>query len=205
MAKADTPGSDRRPASLKRLEAITGMSFGKTQGQLSVYVVLDYSASMSEDSKMRQAKDGAREFAKKALESGYAVGLVQFATTPRRAVIPRRTLDGFDTALNAWEPAGSTDMAAAICLVVREFRDFHGTKVMCLVTDGMPNHEGATLAAARDAHGAGIDIMAIGTDDADRAFLSKLTTRSELAVTVKRHEFHEAISGMALLLPSPRQ
>ena len=77
MGNPDTPGSDRRPASLKRLEAITGTSFGRTQGQASVYLVLDYSGSMSEGSKMQQAKDGAREFAEKAFESGYAAGLVQ--------------------------------------------------------------------------------------------------------------------------------
>lgn len=204
MSKPEALRSHQRPASLKRLEAITGASFGRAEDNLSVYIVLDYSGSMRTGSKLRQAKDGAREFAEKALKSGYAVGLVQFATTPRRALIPQRTLDGFHTALNAWEPAGSTDMGAAIRLVVAEFRDFHGTKVMCLVTDGMPDHVGKALAAARGAHGAGIDIMAIGTDDADRAFLSKLTTRSELAVTVKRHEFHKAISDMALLLPAPR-
>ena len=203
MTQPDTSRSRGRPLSLTRLEAVTGTSFEGTCRQPSVYLVLDYSGSMIEGWKIRQARGGARAFADKALKAGYAVGLVQFATTPRKALSPQRTLDGFDAALNAWDPAGSTDMAAAIRLVVREFREFTGTKVMCLVTDGMPNHEGATLAAARDAKGAGIDIMAIGTDDADRAFLSKLTTRSELAVTVLRQEFHTAISSMALLLPAP--
>ena len=203
MSKTDASGSDR-PASMKRLEAITGTSFSRASGELSVYIALDYSGSMRDGSKLQQAKDGAREFAENAFESGYAVGLVRFATAAIIALPPQRTIEDFGTALNRREPTGSTDMAAAIRLVAAEFRDFHGTKVMCLVTDGMPDHAGKTLAAARDAKAAGIDIMAIGTDDADRAFLSKLTTRSELAVTVKRREFHKAISGMALLLPSPR-
>ena len=99
----------------------------------------------------------------------------------------------------------SIGMTAAILLVIEKFRDFHGTKIMCLITDGEPDHKEATRLAARKAKRSGIDIMAIGTDDADRAFLSKLTTRRELAVTVSSDKFEHAISSMAVCLPAPHR
>ena len=203
MRKSTLADRTQQPASLARLEALTNRDFGRRERDHHVYIVLDYSGSMSDGRKMQQAKDGARSFAESAIEKGYTVGLVQFATTPYCARSPKTELHGFKTALDAWEPNGSTDMAAAIRLVIQEFSSLHGTKVLCLITDGQPNDAKATLAAGRTAKAAGIDIMAIGTDDADHAFLAKLTTRHELAVTVRREEFQRAISSMALLLPAP--
>lgn len=194
----------QQPASLARLAALTGRGVTQTTGEHQVYLVLDYSASMSNGRKMQQAKDGALNFAERATENGYAVGLVQFASSAHHAFSPKRSLEQFPTILDAWRPNGSTDMAGAIRLVIRKFQTHSGTKVLCLVTDGEPDDKRETLAAARDAKSVGIDIMAIGTDHADHRFLAELTTRDDLAVTVPRREFQAAISSMALLLPPPK-
>ena len=205
MTKTTPTRVIERPASLKRLEALTHMNFGRSAGNARVYIVLDYSGSMGEGRKMQQAKSGARAFAESAIKKGYSVGLIQFASTPFHALSPQTETSGIRSALDAWVPGGSTDMTAAILLTIEKLEDFHGTKVMCIVTDGEPDHQEATRLAARKAKRARIDIMAIGTDDADRAFLSKLTTRRDLAVTAKSDEFEHAISSMAVCLPAPRR
>ena len=203
MAKKTPAHPTHQPASLKRLEALTHTSFGESARNARVYIVLDYSGSMDDGRKMQQAKDGACTFADNAITKGYAVGLIQFATTPFRALSPQTELRAFKTALDAWQARGTTDMCAAILLAIEELADFHDTKVICLITDGQPDHEMATVASARKAKRAGIEIMAIGTDDADYTFLAKLTTRRDLAVAVPRKLFESAISSMAVLLPAP--
>ena len=48
----------------------------------------------------------------------------------------------------------------------------------------------------------GIDIIAFGTDDADRAFLEKIASRSDLAVKVSSAQLESGIAGAARMLPA---
>jgi len=91
-------------------------------------------------------------------------------------------------------------MAAAINLATEKFADRNGEKIICLVTDGMPDSRDAALNAANRAKRANIDIMTIGTDDADRSFLEKIATRKELAAKVARAQLEQGIVSMARLL-----
>ena len=59
MAEKIPAHPTHQPASLKRLEALTHTSFGNSVRNARVYIVLDYSGSMSDGRKMQQAKDGA--------------------------------------------------------------------------------------------------------------------------------------------------
>ncbi len=199
------PFQHRPPAaSLRKLEVATKSRRPRTERARLVYLLLDCSWSMEGGSKMADARAGAREFANQAAEEGYAVGLITFASTAARACGLERSLEGFHKALEATVPRGITAMAEALELVTEEFMGRRGDKVICLVTDGMPDNKAATVAAARAAKRAGIDIMAIGTDDADQSFLAEITTRRELARTVRREVLKDAVSLMALLLPGPR-
>jgi hypothetical protein len=66
----------------------------------------------------------------------------------------------------------------------------------------MPDSRDAALDAANRAKRANIDIMTIGTDDADRSFLEEIATRKELAAKVARAQLEQGIVSMARLLPS---
>ena len=72
---------------------------------------------------------------------------------------------------------------------------------MVVITDGMPDHEEKALDAARDAKERGIDIITVGTDDADRVFLEKLASRKDLVVVVKSEQLGEGITSAAGMLP----
>ena len=73
---------------------------------------------------------------------------------------------------------------------------------MVIVTDGMPNDEEETLSMATRAKNSGIDILAIGTDDADQNFLKILASHRDQGVKVARENFEIAISSTACMLPS---
>jgi hypothetical protein len=68
-------------------------------------------------------------------------------------------------------------------------------------TDGQADNREETLRRANEAKKMRIDIMTIGTDDADKAFLELLATRKELSVKVSSHDLKQAIASMAKMLP----
>ena len=133
-------------------------------------------------SKLTQAISGALGFATDALRKNYAVGLVSFASDAAVLCLPEASLAGLAARAERLTADGSTNMSEGIEKAAAELLKAPGVKAMVVVTDGVPDSPEAALAMARRAKDAGIDIIAIGTDDADRAFLERLASRSDLAV-----------------------
>lgn len=169
--------------------------------QRAVMLLIDCSSSMEGGGKMDQAKAGAVGFARAAIERRYEVGLLRFGSCATLLLPPQGTIEAIAAATRQLSPAGSTDMADAIRTASNGFDRRHRERVLCLVTDGLPDSRDDALAAAAEAKRAGIEIMAIGTDDADRAFLDCLVTRRELSRKVAIPQFNHAITDMARLLP----
>ena len=102
----------------------------------------------------------------------------------------------------------TTHMAKAIGLAHHLLKSVSGARVMVIVTDGMPNGTGdpnASLNAGEDAKRSGIDIIAIGTDDADKGFLKRLASRTDLGVKVESKNLEKTITDTAKMLPAGRK
>jgi len=185
----------------------------------TVYVIVDCSSSMAEGKKMVQARSGAVGFADEAQRKGYSVGLIQFASYAKHIIEPQNELTSLSTTQQpAWCGTwslndrlkmmiahGSTNMAAAIQMAIDKLVDRAGEKVMCLVTDGMPDDQKAALDATNEARKKGIYIMTIGTDDADKDFLERLVTQKDLSLKVPRNQLEQGIVSMAKFLPGKSQ
>ncbi|HUD11713.1 MAG TPA: vWA domain-containing protein, partial [Candidatus Saccharimonadia bacterium] len=153
-----------------------------------VYLLIDCSSSM-EGNPMRQAKDGALHFADDSRERGYRVGLIRFADNANALQNPET---GFTDAVQSLVAFGTTNLAEAIDLAIEHLvREAVGQKVMCVVTDGMPDSERKALAQARRAAQNDIQIMVIGTSGADRKFLAKLATASSLSNYVSQDNLEQ--------------
>lgn len=172
--------------------------------QRAVVLLIDCSDSMGGGSKMDQAKAGAIGFARTAIERRYEVGLLRFDSCAMLLLQPQGTVEAIAATARQLSPAGSTNMADAIRTASNSFDRRHRERVLCLVTDGMPDSRDDALAAAAEAKRAAIEIMAIGTDDADHAFLDCLVTRKELSRKVAVPQLNQAITDMARLLPRQR-
>lgn len=169
-----------------------------------VYLIVDCSGSMGEGNKLEQAKRGALNFAKEAKIKGYYIGLIQFHSYATHLCEPTREISVIEQHLKGIETGGTTHMAEAINLAYQKLKDKRGTRVMVVITDGMPNGPGdpeASLKAGERAKRDGIDIITIGTDDADQEFLKKLASRTELGVKVSRKEFEKGITSTVRMLP----
>jgi Mg-chelatase subunit ChlD len=169
-----------------------------------VYLIVDRSASI-EGSKLNQAKKGALNFAKDALGKGYFTGLIQFDSSAKLVCEPYKDISVLEKALMKLEVGDTTHMAKAINLAHSLPKDMSGYRVMVIVTDGMPNGPGdpeSSLKAADSAKRNRIDIIAIGTDDADQEFLKRLASRSELGVKVPSKNLEKTIADSVKMLPS---
>jgi Mg-chelatase subunit ChlD len=171
--------------------------------QAYVYLVIDCSASMT-GNKLDQAKQGILDFAADALKNEYRVGLIGFDTEARLICEPVGDIQVLMPGVKALRAGGSTNMVDAIKTAHSALNNLAGTRVIVVATDGMPDNASAALKAAQLAKNEQIDFIAIGTDDANQAFLQKLATRKELAAKVSSDMFAKAIASASNLLPPPR-
>ncbi len=170
--------------------------------QAWAFLLIDCSSSMA-GTKIAQAKDGALTFAEDALKKDYLVGLIGFATVAETLCLPEEGFSTLASRIESLEASGSTNMADGIKRATQELNKHSGFRAIVVVTDGIPDNQHLALDAARLAKEASIDIIAIGTDDADRNFLGKVASRSELAMKVSRAELKSGITTAARLLPKP--
>jgi len=183
---------------------MSGMSLQPKRQNNTVYLLVDCSSSMGGSGKMSQAKRGALGFFGEALNKGYSVGLIKFASEAKLLAEPEKALGSIRAVVETLQPSGSTHMADAIRLANTWFADRVGLKTqnaICIVTDGMPDSREETLSEAEKAKSRGIDILTIGTNDADRAFLALLASRDELSLVVESKQLADGIERMAKMLP----
>ena len=168
-----------------------------------VYLLLDCSSSMSGHNKLGQAKERSIDFARQAQFKGYFVGLITFNTNAANICDPQPETSVLKKHLATIEAEGTTNMGRGIRLATNKLKSLPGQLCMVIVTDGAPNSKQNALKLAGEAKNAGIEIITIGTDDADEEFLRLLASRKELAAKVIREQLGQAIADAAKMLPAP--
>jgi Mg-chelatase subunit ChlD len=169
-----------------------------------VYLVVDCSGSM-EGYKMDQVKQGILDFAQDAIKKDYTVGLIKFNSTATHLCEPKSNAEELSAYLDKMDATGSTNMASAIAMANAHLSDVNYTRVMVIATDGRPDRTQFALQAGQIAKNEGIDIITIGTDDADVSFLKKLATTEDFGNKVSNEQFAKAIGSAHLLLPDPNK
>ena len=179
----------------------TGSQGGRTAA--AACLVVDCSASMA-GNKIKQARGGTSDFALEAVGKGYEVGLVSFDDNAQRISSPSPDLGEWQERVEGLHAGGSTNMTAGLEMALREVSGYVGPRAIVVVTDGLPDDQLSALAAASRAKRAGVDVITIGTDDADKQFLRLLASRDDLVMTVDNARLSEAIGSAALMLMAGR-
>ena len=164
----------------------------------NVLLLIDTSGSMA-GPKIEQAKGGAIDFAHSAITKSYATALAIFGD--RAAMVCDPTIDAIHFAnkirkLEVGLVGGSTDLAAGLILASK----FRELAAVVIVTDGQSNDNDSALQVAAELKARTIDIICIGTDDADADFLKQLATRSDLAIHVQSNSLRSAITDASRFL-----
>ena len=116
------------------------------------FLLLDCSASMADDNKLRQATKGAEDFLRSAISRGYRMGLVRFDSVAVLLHAPTRDLRLLVKSLGRLSASSSTNMTGAIELGTAHLEQARGSdRALILVTDGMPDEPNSALSAARAA------------------------------------------------------
>lgn len=170
----------------------------------NIYFLLDCSGSMSIYNKLTLAKKGAIGYADEANKKGYSIGLIKFGSIATHILEPKYQLENYKYEVNKLSTGGSTNMTDAIQQAIERFIDIIGEKIIFIVTDGMPDDKDSVLKAATLAKEKGIEIMTLGTDDADEMFLYQLSTRKEFSNKVSHDNLQQGIVSMAKLLSGPK-
>ena len=165
----------------------------------NVLLLLDTSGSMA-GAKIEQARNGAIDFAQSAITKSYAAALAIFADRAAMVCDPTRDATRFAKKIACVDVGlvgGTTDLAAGLTLAGK----FKELAAVVVVTDGQSNDNKAALRVATTLKSRSIDIICIGTDDADRKFLEQLATRSDLASHVSSKNLRAAITDASRFLP----
>lgn len=182
----------------------------------NVLLLIDVSASMSyidslpgdrmlydsdgtnPDSSIGQAKKGGAEFAYEACSKGYATALAIFASRAAMVCDPTRDPDSLVKKIGKLRPGmlgSDTDLEAGLSLAGK----FTDLAAVLIVTDGLVD-EASTLKAAEPLKRREVELICIGTGAANKDFLAKLATRSDLAAHVSTRELSAAIANASRLL-----
>jgi Mg-chelatase subunit ChlD len=170
----------------------------------TVFLVIDTSGSMS-GNKLTMAKTGWVNFAKEAVLKDYLVGLASFSTDAKYLCDPTNDVSKLNESINYLNASGSTNMVAGINIAMKHLESCESPRAMIIATDGVPDSVQGAINAGQKAKLVGIDIITIGTDDADQEFLKKLASGAGLPKKVRREMLAEAITDTVLLLQSPKR
>jgi Mg-chelatase subunit ChlD len=166
-----------------------------------IYLVIDHSESMLYEEKLNRVKNGAVDFAEEAKNKGYLVGLIQFGSNAIHLCEPIKDISILKQYIKNDVAEGSTNMASGIKIARQKLSDKKGPRIIVIATDGMPDSQKAALSEAKQAKEKGIDIITIGTDDADKDFLEKIASQKNLGIKVAKERFRESIASAAKILP----
>jgi Mg-chelatase subunit ChlD len=165
----------------------------------NVLLLLDTSGSMA-GNKIQQAKSGAVDFAHSASAKGYSTALAVFADRAAMVCDPvadSGTLASKIAKVDVGIVGGSTNLAAGLVLAGK----FAELAAVVVVTDGASNNNRTALDASTLLKSRGVEIICIGTDDADTNFLRQLATRVDLATHVSAQNLRGSIQDVSRLLP----
>lgn len=183
----------------KKLESY-GVDIHKNKVTGNAIILLDCSGSMSGE-KLTQAKRGAKEFIIDAQKKNYLVGLISFGSFARLVSEVTSNYYKIIEQLENLSAYGSTNLSEAIRMSNNLFIRTAINKALIIVTDGMPDNVEESLLEAQKIKSISIEIITIGTDDADIDFLKNIATRNDLVIPVQKENLAKAISSASKLLP----
>ncbi len=188
---------------LQKLENVTGKPVkAHLPKYRSVFFLVDCSGSMSSGNKLQFAKNGGIDYAMDANSKGYKIGLLSFGSTAKIILDIQDDIENFKNQIFKIGIEGSTNLTDAIRIAREKLSLSIGEKVIFIVTDGWPNDPDSAIMEAKLAIHSGIEIMTLGTDDADINFLNSIASKKEFSKKVNSQYLQQGIKDMSKLLPS---
>lgn len=167
----------------------------------AIALVIDASGSMDEAGKLQEVKRAARDFVARQDLRTTRVAVVGFGSRAHLESPLSSDPGQLRQAIERIADGGGTMMAEGLEAGLQALGEADTpARSLLLFTDGVPGSttvsprvaSRAALSAAERARAQGVRLVAVATEDADRAFLERLTGSSELVFSTTAGQFGEA-------------
>jgi len=168
-------------------------------GPRSICLVIDSSGSMK-GSKLAEVQVAARNFVERQDVTRNRVGVVQFSSDAKLAVAITSDRGHVESAIDQMHSGGSTAMNLGLEVAEEALSTASSPRHILLFTDGKATWQSLALSAARRIRHRGIQIVAIGTGDADCGFLTQVTGNPSLVLWAAAGQFEDAFRAAERLI-----
>lgn len=177
---------------------------GQMQTGISVMLAVDLSGSMDGE-RLKEAKKAAVSFIREFDMDNVEVGLINFAD--RCIVYQGLTHDAglLERKINSWainaDGLGYGNAAEPFLNAMHVLRPC-GSDVRYLVvlTDGYWSNVGNAVARAKQCHGEGIEVIALGFGNANQRFLEQVASKADFASLTDLSHLESALTGIAKIM-----
>jgi Mg-chelatase subunit ChlD len=187
------------PDDLSWLAGPPAAAAGPEGGKIRVMLLVDCSSSMMGDP-LAEAQDAARAFLDRCDFTTTEVGLISFATVVALQAAPTSNVRRVHAAIHRLEAEGSTNLSDALELARGELVADDARRYIVLLTDGYPDAAESAVEQAEAARAQGIEVVAIGTGAADRAYLARLASGEAASIFVRGGELVRAFGHIARVI-----
>ena len=166
---------------------------------IRIFLMIDVSASMAGEP-LLEAQRAAREFLDKCDFTRTEVGLISFSD---EVLVQAEATDNarkVRAAIDRLEPEGTTDLASALEIARTRLNRLDRLRYFVILTDGYPDAPEAAVSEAVKARSEGIEIVAIGTGDADSHYLSRLASTEAGSIFAAGGELVGAFGHIARMI-----
>jgi molecular chaperone DnaK (HSP70) len=170
------------------------------EGELiRVFLLIDVSASMT-GQPLVEAQTAAREFLARCDFTTMEVGLISFSTMVALQSPATSNVRRLHAAVHRLEAEGSTNLADALEMARGQLVSAERKRYIVLLTDGYPDAPESALDQALAARREQIDVVAIGTGDADREYLKRLASSEQASIFARSGELVQTFGHIARVI-----
>jgi molecular chaperone DnaK (HSP70) len=166
---------------------------------IRVFLLVDVSASMT-GPPLEEAQTAAREFLARCDFTTTEVGLISFSTEVALQAAATSNVRRLHAAIQRLDAEGSTNLTDALELARGQLVADDRRRYVVILTDGYPDAAESAVEQAEAARRAGIEIVAIGTGDADRDYLRRLASSEQASIFARRGELVRTFGHIARVI-----
>jgi molecular chaperone DnaK (HSP70)/uncharacterized protein YegL len=166
---------------------------------IRVFLLIDVSASMT-GQPLVEAQTAAREFLSKCDFTTMEVGLISFSTLVALQSPATSNVRRLHAAVHRLEAEGSTNLTDALEMARGQLVAGDRQRYLIILTDGYPDAPESAVEQALAARRGGIEIVAIGTGEADRDYLRRLASSEQASIFARSGELVQTFGHIARVI-----
>ncbi len=167
--------------------------------RIRVFLLIDVSSSMM-GQPLVEAQTAAREFLDRCDFTTMEVGLVSFSSLVALQCAATSNVRRLHAAIGRLEAEGSTNLTDALEMARGQLVATDWKRYIVILTDGFPDAPESAVEQALAARGQGIEIVAIGTGDADRDYLGRLASSEHASIFARSGELVQTFGHIARMI-----